>query len=305
MVAQVLADAGQLVLHLDAERLQQRCGADARDLQELRRVHRAATQDHFLPGAHFHRRAVAAPLAVAHADGALALEHDRGRLCMGAHREVGPRHGGMKITTRGTDPAAVPDDALDVAHARLLRAVIIRVARDALFDRAFDEGLAQRIAPFEIGDRQVALVAAEGRVGIARHPVFAAAEVGKHVGIAPAAIAALCPAVEVETLAAIVDVAVDRAGATQRLAARCGDRPAAGPFARLGLVEPVHLGIDQRVHEAGRDMDEGMPVAWTGFQYADRDVGILAQPAGQHAARRAGAHDHVVETLHSRRFLPY
>jgi hypothetical protein len=85
----------------------------------------------------------------------------------------------------------------DVAHARLFRAVIVGVARNALFHGAFDEGLAQGIAPFEVGDRQVALAAAEGRVGVPRHAVLAAAEVGKDVGIAPAAVAALRPAVEV------------------------------------------------------------------------------------------------------------
>ena len=38
MVLQVLADTGQLVLDGDAERLQQRAGPDARQLQQLRRA---------------------------------------------------------------------------------------------------------------------------------------------------------------------------------------------------------------------------------------------------------------------------
>ena len=45
VVAQVLANSGQVVLHRDAERLQECRRTDARDLQELRRVHRAAAQD--------------------------------------------------------------------------------------------------------------------------------------------------------------------------------------------------------------------------------------------------------------------
>ena len=135
--------------------------------------------------------------------------------------------------------------------------------------------------------------------GSGGHAPLAAPEVGQHVGIAPAAIAALRPAVEVEPLAAIVDVAVDRARAAQRLAARRGDAPAAGPFAGLGGVEPVHRRIDQRVHEAGRDMDEGMPVARPRLEHADRRLAVLAEPVGEHAAGRAGTHDHVVESLHA------
>ena len=84
VVAQVLADAGQRVLHRDAELTQQRRRTDARDLQELRGVHRAAAQDHLFRRPHFRRRAVSPALAVADADRALALEHDRGRVGMGA-----------------------------------------------------------------------------------------------------------------------------------------------------------------------------------------------------------------------------
>src|SRR3546814_13444395 len=70
--------------------------------------------------------------------------------------------------------------------------------------------------------------------------------------IAPAAVAALRPAVEIHALAAVVDVAVDRAGAAQRLAARRPDPPPAGPLARLNVVEPVHRRIDHGLHEVDR-----------------------------------------------------
>ena len=132
----------------------------------------------------------------------------------------------------------------------------------------------------------------------ADHAPLGAPEVGQHVGIAPAAIAALRPAVEIQPLAAIVDMAVDRARAAQRLAARGGDPPAAGPFAGFGGVEPVHARIDQRVHEAGRNMDEGMPVGRAGLEHADRGLFVFAEAIGEHAACRARAHDHVVEAFH-------
>src|SRR5262245_33630307 len=226
---------------------------------------------------------------------------------MGVHREVLAAHRRMQIAARRALAAAVLDDALDVADARLLGAVVVLVARDAHLDGALDEGLTKGIAPVEVGDGQVALAAAEQILATTPFPgdaPFGAPEVGQHVGVAPAAVAALRPAVEVEPLAAIVDMAVDRARAAQRLAARGGDRAAAGPFAGLGLVEPVHARIDQRVHEAGRDMDEGMPVARAGLEHADRDTRILAQAAREHAAGRAGADDDVVECFHARPCYP-
>src|SRR4029453_14779615 len=122
---------------------------------------------------------------------------------------------------------------------------------------------------------------------------------GQDVGIAPSAVAALGPAVEIEPLAAIVDMAVDRARSAQGLAARGGDGAPAGPFAGLGLVEPVHLGIDQGVHEAGRDMDEGVPVPGARLEHADRDALVLAQPRSQYAAGRSRADDDIVESFHA------
>src|SRR3546814_5016020 len=53
-----------------------------------------------------------------------------------------------------------------------------------------------------------------------------------------------------------LDVAVDRAGAAQRLAARRPDPPPAGPLARLHVVEPVHRRIDHGLHEAGRHVED-------------------------------------------------
>src|SRR5580704_4008248 len=283
--------------HLDAERLQQRRRADAGNLQQLRRVHRAAAQDHFLGGAHFHRRAIAAAFAVADADGALSFQDDLGGVGVRADREVLAAHRRMEIAARGAPAPAVLDDALYVAHARLQGAVVVAVARDAHLHGALDEGIADRVAPFEVGDRQIALAAAEGLVRLA-DPPLGPAEVGQHVGIAPAVVAALRPAVEIHALAAIVDVAVDRARAAQGLAARCGDAPTAGPFAGLRGVEPVHPWIDQRVHEARRNVDERMPVPRPGFEYADRDVPVFAQAAGEHAAGRSGADDDIVEGFH-------
>ncbi len=61
----------------------------------------------------------------------------------------------------------------------------------------------------DVGDGEPALAPAEGLVTLADAPLQPL-EIGQHVGIAPAAVAALRPAVVVGALAAIVDVSVDR-----------------------------------------------------------------------------------------------
>ena len=181
--------------------------------------------------------------------------------------QVRPLHGRMQEGARRAHPAAVQDGALGVGDAFLDLAVVVGIARDAGLDRALDEGVAQRVAPVDVGDGEIAVAAAEGRIAVADAP-FHAAEIGEHVGVAPAAIAELRPGVEVHGLAAIVDVAVDGAGAAERLAARGEDAPPARPRARLHAVEPVHARIVVGLDEAGGDVDVGVPVARARLEHA-------------------------------------
>ena len=76
VVLQVLADARQVGDDLDPERAQLGRRADARELEQLRRVDRAAAQDDLAAARDL---APAAPGArVLDAGRAAALEHDRG-----------------------------------------------------------------------------------------------------------------------------------------------------------------------------------------------------------------------------------
>ena len=52
--------------------------------------------------------------------------------------------------------------------------------------------------------------------------------------------------------------------------------------------------LDQPGH-AQRNMDQRMAIRRPGLDQANADVGILAQPCGEHTARRAAAHDDVIE----------
>src|SRR5690242_15970721 len=54
----------------------------------------------------------------------------------------------------------------------------------------------------------------------------------------------------------------------------------------------------ERLDEAGRQMDVGMPVARPRLQHADPGGEVLAQPVGKHAARGTGADDHIIERFH-------
>ena len=128
---------------------------------------------------------------------------------MRAHGDIAALHRGMQESGGRADAAAVVNGALRVGDAFLRFAVVIGIARNAERDRACDEGLAERIAPVDIGDGQFAVAAAIGGVAVADAP-FHAPEVGQHIGITPGAIAELRPGVEVAALAAIIDMAVDR-----------------------------------------------------------------------------------------------
>src|SRR5207245_2059024 len=138
---------------------------------------------------------------------------------------------------------------------------------------------------------------AKGVFGLAEAPLQRLG-IGCDVRITPAAVAELCRGVEVVALAAIVDVAIDRGGAAEGLAARRVDAAPAGPRTRLLLVGPVDALHVKGLDEAGRQMDVGMPVARPGLEHADAGRKIFAQPVGEHTAGRARAHDDVIKGVH-------
>src|SRR6202158_5145184 len=159
------------------------------------------------------------------------------------------------------------------------------------------ERLAERIPPAHGGDGEIAVAPAIGVLTLADAPLQPL-EIGQHIRIAPAAIAELRPGVEILALAAVVDVTVDRGGATEGLATRRVDAAAPGPGTRLLLVGPVDALHVKGFDEARRQMDVGMPVARCGLEHADAGAGIFAEPGGEHASGGARSHDHVIERIH-------
>jgi hypothetical protein len=205
------------------------------------------------------------------------------RMRVRAHMDVRPFPRRVQERGRRADAQAVLDGALGVGDALLDRAVVIGVAGNAEAHGAGHEGLAERIAPVHGGDGERAVAPAIGIVALA-DPPLQPLEVRQHVRIAPAAIAELSPGVEILALAAIVDVAVDRGRAAERLAARRVDAAASGPRPRFLLVGPVDALHVKGLDEAGRQVNIRMPVAGACLEHAEAGAGILAQPVGEHRA---------------------
>jgi len=120
-------------------------------------------------------------------------------------------------------------------------------------------------------------------------------EIGQHVLIAPAGIAALAPAVVILVLAAHVQQAVDRARAAEHFAARLKHLAAVQPRLGLGLIHPVDGLFLEQLPVAERDVNPDVSVLRSRLQEQHRMPAVGAQAIGQHAAGRACTDDDVIE----------
>ena len=293
VVAVVLADALQLVLHLDAMAAQQLGLADAGMLQHARRLHRAARHDDLAVDA---RLALLAQHRVGDADRALALEDDIAHQRIGLDLEVRPVAGGIEEGARRRLAFAVLHRHLVVAEAFLVAVVVILVLRIAGGRGGIDEGIAQLVGVAHVGDVQRAALAAA--VVAAALEILRLLEVGQDLRIGPAAIAELAPGVVVERLAAHVEHAVDRARAAERAAARTGDAPVGHALLGLHLEVPVEGLVVEELGEARGNVDPHRLVGRPRLQQQNLDARILGQPVCENAARRAAAHDHIIPIRH-------
>ena len=211
MVLQVFANAWQVYQGRDAMLLQQRCGANARELQQLRCGHCASAQDHSVLGTGVYMLfavpnfyAAAALLAIGQ-----GLHQQFGHVSRGPHFKVGTCiTGGSQKCFSGVPAPAVFLVHLEVAHtlvgaavevigggnAGLYRGLGKRVqdvpAQALLFNAPFAAGAVQSICAFVM--------------------VFMQLKVGQAVFPAPTSVARdLGPVVVVAGLAAHVNHAVD------------------------------------------------------------------------------------------------
>src|SRR5262245_50815474 len=290
MVLQVGADARHVGDHVDAEGLQQARRSHTRELQELRRVERAAGDDDLAFGAGGARLAA---LLVFDPDGAAAVEQDAPRQRVGHHGEIWPAPRRPQVAHRRRPTASVARRQLIVAGALLGRAIEVVIARKACLLHRCQEGLAQGMWLAHIGDREGSADAMPGI--LAALLVLGAAEIGKHVGEAPAGVAELAPMIEILVLTADIEEAVDGTGSAQHLAARLDDPAIVELGLRLRTVQPVDLGVGEQLSVAERDVNPDVAILAAGFEEKHAMATRRGQAMREHAAGAAGADDDVVE----------
>ena len=161
--------------------------------------------------------------------------------------------------------------------------------RESRLLRGRHEGLGDRRAVRNVGQRQdmQGAAAAAPRIGATREG-FGAPEVGQQVGVTPAR----RPAVVGGRMPALVGQRIDDARPADRLAAWTGDGATVQSGLRRRLVSPVQRAL----LEAGpgrrdRHGRQGGPHAGLDQQHPPPGP---PQPMREHAARRSGAHDHMV-----------
>ena len=292
MILQILSDR-QIDDRLDADRTQMIGRADAGEHQHLRRVERAAAQDHL--ARRRCARSTCPPFSYSTPVARLPCMDDARNQRAHLDRQIFPLHRRMQIADRGRAALAVADRILAPSEAHARRAVVVVGHRQARHARGFDPGGEHRVLGLRPLHADVAVRAAEFALAVL--PALDALEVRQHVGIGPAARALLRPAVVVGGIAARERHHVDRGRAAEHLAAHLLDAAAVEVRVRLRLVAPVVHLVFVQLAEPDRNVDQRIEVAAAGFEQQHAGVRVFRQPVGQHAAGGAAADDDVVVTV--------
>ena len=301
----MLADAGQVLDHVDAERTELVGVAHAGQLQQLRRVDRAAAQDdltgHDALGA-------AATVRVLHADRSIALDQDLRDERPGLDVQVRTAHHGVEVRTGRRQSPAVADVAVERREPLLAESVHVLGQRVAgLLDR-LEERPEQRAAGGAALQDERAGVPAILVLEPSRHAALHPLEVRQAVRVIPGVHAGVrAPTLVVQGVPALEDHAVDAARAAQDLAARVIDPTPVHVRLGLRLVLPVVVAASDRERERRRHVDEDVPqvVGTARFQHQHAVRGVGGQPVAQGAAGRSASDDHeVVPVPRHGRILP-
>ena len=190
------------------------------------------------------------------------------------------------------------DGHVHPAEALLLEAVHVLGKGVAGLLCRLQERLVQRVAALAPGHAQGPFTAAvpAGAQLVRLRP----AEVGQAVRVVPARGALALPALVVLGVPTHVDHGVERRGATPDAAPRPVQHAAVQARLRLGVVAPVVRVVAQVGHEGRGHVDlpaeplaPRVHVLGPGFQQQHMLVGVLREPARQHAAGGARTHHHV------------
>ena len=292
VILQVAAHALQLLHHLDPVAAQVLGPADAGDHQQLRRGDGARAQDHLARGADRLDRALVHHLEPGAAP---ALEGQPPRGAAGQHGQVGPRLGRVQVGhRRGTAPP-VAHGLLEMRHAVLPGAVVVGIVGITRVDPRADVEVDHLAFHQAVRDGQRPLAPAQRVVAAAALVALGPLEQRQHLVPRPAAAAHLRPAVVILRLAAHVEQPVDRGRAAQHLAARPAQGATVEAGVGLGHQAPVGAGVAHGLEVADRHVDPGIAVPPARFEHRHAVAAVGAETVGQHAARRARAHDDVIE----------
>src|SRR5438876_441678 len=151
VVLQLGPDPRHVGDYVYSKRLEQRRRSEPGQLQELRRIERAAGDDDLGVGV---RNACRAAAPVFDADGAASGKEDPARQRVRHDGEIGPAARLAQIAERGRAATPMACGQLEITGAFLGGAVEIVVARKARLLRGRDESLAQRMRFAHIGNRE-------------------------------------------------------------------------------------------------------------------------------------------------------
>ena len=299
MVMEILADPGKGMARRNAVLGQQIGIADAGQLQDLWRLDGAGRQDDLASGLHRLVTAMPAEGNARRADTAFPFEFNAGDMRMGDHPQIGPPPRRIEIGFLRREPHAVLLRDLIGAEAVLAGAVIVGIVRVATTLGSLDQQVERRIAVAKPADIQRPATAMIFIILAGEFAMFGAPEIGKHVGIAPAAVATLRPAVIVGLLAADIEHRVDRRRAAKHLASRLFDPPVVAGRIGLGLEHPVHRRVDHRLDVTGRNVDQRVAVLAASFKKHHAHRRIFAQPRGKHTSGGPAANNHIICSHHA------
>ena len=276
-------DTGQVGDDRDAEGAEVVGAPDAGQLEELRRVDRPAGEDDLAAFDAF--GAAALPLDV-DGDRAPPLEDDPGHERPRPDGQVLPATDRLEVRLRGRQPPAVVDVAIERRETLLAVAVDVvgQVVARLLAGR--EEGLEQRVRGRTTFQDQRPVMAAPRIVGRGGQAVLHLLEVRQAMGVVPCLHPGIGrPALVVEWVATLEDLAVDARRAAEDLAARVVDAPAVHERLGFRLVHPVVVAAADREGQRRRHVDEDVEsiVGPPGFD--DQDASCPDRPTTGWPAR--------------------
>ena len=269
-------------------RAQQRCRADAGELQQLRRLQGPGAQDHVALRAGLPDLPALDPL---HAHGTAALEQHPRHLGPQFQPQVRALPRGLQKGPGCAGAPTAPDGQLVSTDTKVRRRIEVGVARQAGLHARLHPGLAVRVVVAQVRDAELTLCAMEfaGPALI----TLGAAEVRQHAAVVPPHGPRPHPIGIVLMLAADVDQAVDGGRATHHPAPGPHDVAPARALGRLGVEQAREALVVDGLEVAHRQVDPEVAVRAARLQYQDATP-RCAQALGQHATGRARADDDVI-----------